>query len=230
MCIRVLLLMTLLLLAAPALASEDEHASSAPPPGEVLRSLAEGNQRFVEGHETDPHCDRSWREHLKAGQHPVATILSCSDSRVPPELIFDQGFGDLFVIRLAGNVVDDDVEGSAEYGVLHAGTSVILVLGHENCGAVQAALSDCSQEPEQIRTLVGHITPCLPTVQALPAESRVAAAVDENVKQSVRTLRHLPVLAKLLEEGKLRVEGAVYDLDTGVVRMLEVGEDTAQSP
>lgn len=227
--IRTLLLLTLLLLPMPAAAS-DEHASASPDPSEVLRRLADGNRRFVEGHETDPHCDRQWRESLKAGQHPFATILCCSDSRVPPEMVFDQGFGDLFVVRLAGNVVDPDVEGSIEYGVLHAGTPLILVLGHENCGAVQAALSDCSGEPAEIQGLVGHITPCLPTVQALPPENRVAAAVDENVKQSVRTLREIPVLAKLVEAGKLRVEGAVYDLDSGEVRMLEIGQDTAERP
>lgn len=222
-----LVLLSLLVLAPPALASE-EHASHAPPPAEVLQMLSDGNRRFVEGHETDPHSDVKWRHDLKAGQHPYATVLCCSDSRVPPEMIFDQGFGDLFVIRLAGNVVDVDVEGSAEYGVLHAGTPVILVLGHENCGAVTAALGDSSGEPKDIQALLSHITPCLEKVQSVPAGERLAAAVDENVKQSVRILRELPVFAKLMEEGRLRIEGAVYDLDTGVVRALETEPATAQ--
>ncbi|MFN7291939.1 MAG: carbonic anhydrase, partial [Pirellula sp.] len=117
---------------------------------EALSSLKDGNKRFVSGNLRYPHTGKEWLKGLVKGQAPFATILGCSDSRVPPELLFDQGFGDLFVVRVAGNVVDVDVEGSIEYSVDHCGTRLVVVMGHQGCGAVTAALKssgDLKNEP-----------------------------------------------------------------------------------
>lgn len=177
--------------------------------GEALECLMKGNQRFVAGQPANTHEDREWRAALCEGQHPIATVLACSDSRVPPELIFDQGFGDLFVVRLAGNVVDESVEASVEYGVLHAGTNLVLVLGHESCGAVQAALGQRDVHPLPIQSLLKRIAPA-------HEGATVAEVVEANTLQSVRELRCVPALQR---EG-VQVVGGVYDLDTGEVRLL----------
>ena len=130
----------------------------------ALVQLKQGNTRFVSGKLRHAHEAASWRKHLKVGQQPFATILACSDSRVPPELVFDQGFGDLFVIRVAGNIVAVDVLGSLQYAILHLKTPLIVVMGHEGCGAVTAAvdaLEGGGTEPRFIAALVAAIEPGL---------------------------------------------------------------------
>ncbi len=186
---------------------------------EALAKLLEGNARYVEQQRLNPNQTDERRDSLIGGQSPYAIILGCSDSRVPPEIIFDQGLGDLFVIRVAGNVVDDIVLASIEYAAEHLHTPLLMVLGHTNCGAVGAALQDDE--------LDGH----LPSI-AQAIEEAVEKAQDEDGDTLDMTIRaharitagHLrgsePILKGLVDEGKLKVVAAYYDLDTGVVEIL----------
>ena len=192
----------------------------------AIKRLADGNARFVSGKLRHPHSGTEWRKRLIDGQDPFATILGCSDSRVPPELLFDQGFGDLFVIRVAGNVIDTDVVGSIEYGVDHLKTKLVVVMGHEGCGAVTAALqaeADLNQEPNEIRSLVSKIKPATQKVkQTLPFEERLNLSVAENVRESVRQLKAVTDLAAAEKESRTQIVGCVYEIKTGRVRMLDV--------
>ena len=192
----------------------------------AIKRLASGNARFVSGELRHPHSANEWRKRLIDGQAPFATILGCSDSRVPPELLFDQGFGDLFVIRVAGNVIDTDVVGSIEYGVDHLKTKLVVVMGHEGCGAVTAALQadeDLNQEPNEIRSLVSKIKPATQKVkQTLPFEERLNLSVAENVRESVRQLKAVTDLAAAEKESRTQIVGCVYEIKTGRVRMLDV--------
>ncbi len=148
---------------------------------EAVARLLGGNERFLSGKLLHPHIGQQWRERLTAGQQPFATILGCSDSRVTPEILFDQGFGDLFVIRVAGNVVDTDITGSVEYGADHLKTQVVIVMGHEGCGAVTAALKpndERAKEPNEIQSLVSKIKPALRNVSTKGEfKSRLDSAV-----------------------------------------------------
>ncbi len=192
---------------------------------EALDWLKEGNIRFASSRPRHAHEAASWRKHLKAGQQPFATILACSDSRVPPELVFDQGFGELFVIRVAGNVVSTDVLGSLQYAIRHLHTPLVVVMGHESCGAVTAAvdaLEGRGKEPRFIAALVAAIEPGL---KGLPAElegaDRVHAAVEANVRWSMRQLGALPASQLALKRKKSALVGAVYDIAKGTVRFLD---------
>jgi carbonic anhydrase len=189
-----------------------------------LARLREGNQRFAEGNVRHGHESRTWRAALVADQHPFAVILGCSDSRVPIELVFDQGFGDLFVIRVAGNVISTDVLGSIGYAVAHLHTRLLVVMGHEGCGAVTAALQaqDAGNEPPNIAALLRLIGPGLRGLAPnLAGAARLSAAVEANVRWSMGQLAALPAGQRLLEGGQLVLAGAVYDLETGRVRYLE---------
>ena len=201
-----------------AAAAVPEDAASA------LAALTEGNLRFASDRPRHAHEAASWRKHLTAGQQPFATILACSDSRVPPELVFDQGFGELFVIRVAGNIVSMDVLGSLQYAIRHLQTPLVVVMGHESCGAVTAAvdaLAGRGNEPRFIAALVAAIEPGLKDLPSdLEGADRVHAAVEANVRWSMRQLA-------ALAEGKLAVTpkktvliGAVYEIATGTVRFL----------
>ena len=203
-----------------------------PPPEEpfpkdakaALQRLVVGNKRFVEDEPIHPHADREWRKGLTGGQKPFATVLCCSDSRVPPELVFDQGLGDLFVIRVAGNVFAPDGLGSLEYAWLHLKVPLVLVLGHEGCGAVAAALEakfHQAKEPEAIAALVRRIDPALKDLDPkLAGEAQLAAAVEANVRWSMAQLADNPDAKKALEEKRFETAGAVYGLETGAVRFL----------
>jgi carbonic anhydrase len=192
---------------------------------EVIQRLVEGNRRFVAGKPLHPNESEPWRQKLEAGQHPFATILGCSDSRVPIELLFDQGFGDLFVIRLAGNVVSTEAIGSIEYAVNHLHTTVVLVLGHENCGAVTAALSPESQrqkEPPEVQSLLKSIQPALKDINpTLAGDEQLHAAVEANVRLSMDRLSEIPDLKESLDGGKFKIIGGIYSLATGEVRLLD---------
>jgi carbonic anhydrase len=192
---------------------------------EALHRLKEGNLRFADGGVKHAHQAASWRHHLTAAQQPFATILACSDSRVPPELVFDQGFGDLFVIRVAGNVVASDVIGSIEYAVVHLRTSLLMVMGHEKCGAVTAAVESLAgqgTEPKFIKSLIERIEPGLTNLPAsLKGAKRVKAAVEANVRWTIRQLAALPEGKLGLDRKELALAGSVYDLATGKVRFLE---------
>jgi carbonic anhydrase len=191
---------------------------------QALARLREGNQRFAEGNVRHLDESRTWRAGLVSDQHPFAVILGCSDSRVPIELLFDQGFGDLFIIRVAGNVITSDVLGSIDYAVGHLHTSLLLVMGHDGCGAVTAALQaqEVGHEPPHLAALLRLIGPGLRGVDPkLAGEARLRAAVEANVRSSMRQAAAEPVGQKLLDSGKLVLAGAVYELQTGRVRYLE---------
>jgi carbonic anhydrase len=191
---------------------------------QALARLREGNQRFVEGNVRHRHESRTWRHALVADQHPFAVVLGCSDSRVPVELVFDQGFGDLFVIRVAGNVISTDVLGSIGYAVAHLHVRLLVVMGHEGCGAVTAALQarDAGNEPADVAALLRMIGPGLRGLDPnLAGAARLSAAVEANVGWSVRQLAAIPAGQWHVESGQLVLAGAVYDLETGRVRYLE---------
>jgi carbonic anhydrase len=192
---------------------------------EALALLKEGNCRFVTGRVRHAHQAAAWRKHLKTSQEPFATILACSDSRVPPELVFDQGFGDLFVIRVAGNIIATDVLGSLQYATCHLKTPLVLVMGHESCGAVTAAvdaLEGRHKEPRFIAALLAAIEPGLKRLPAkLEGADRVHAAVEANVRWSLRQLNALPASQLALKPKKSSLVGAVYDIAKGTVRFLD---------
>jgi carbonic anhydrase len=151
------------------------------------------------------------------GQHPIAIIVGCSDSRVAPEIVFDQGLGDLFVVRVAGNVVDDHAIGSIEYAVEHLHASLIVVLGHDRCGAVQAAISG-DDAPGHIQSLVESIRPAVEAAKSEPGDL-LDNAINENVRRVVNQLQtSQPILGQEVQEGHLQVVGARYLLDGGSVR------------
>ena len=191
----------------------------------ALTRLKEGNARFVSGRLSHAHQAANWRKHLTASQQPFATILACSDSRVPPELVFDQGFGDLFVIRVAGNIIATDVLGSLQYATRHLHTPLVVVMGHESCGAVTAAveaLEGRAKEPRFIAALVAAIEPGLKDLPAdLEGADRVHAAVEANVRWSMRQLAALPESQLALKRKKSALVGAVYDIAGGTVRFLD---------
>ena len=188
---------------------------------QILKDLLAGNERFVSGKSKHPHESAMWRSKIETGQHPKAVILGCADSRVPPEIIFDQGLGDLFVIRVAGNIVDNDVVASIEYAVDHLGTPLVVVLGHTHCGAVSAAydMHNHPEETDEIKSLLYRIRPALTGLdKTSDRDVQLTEGVRRNVENSVRRLKQVPDLMKSLqEEHDLRVVGAVYNLHTGKV-------------
>jgi carbonic anhydrase len=194
-------------------------------PEEALARLKEGNARFANGKVRHAHEAANWRKQLTLQQAPFATILGCSDSRVPIELVFDQGFGDIFVIRVAGNVISPDVEGSLQYALLHLKTPLIVVLGHQGCGAVTASLAEMdgkANEPRLINDLTKLIIPGLKDIDpALAGAARLAAAVQANVYWAMEQLKQIPDGQIQLNDNKVKLVGGIYQLDTGRVRFLE---------
>ena len=192
-------------------------------PDEALARLLEGNRRYVAGKAFHPNESAATRAKLATSQTPFAIILGCSDSRVPPEVIFDFGLGDLFVIRVAGNIVEDAGVGSIEYAVEHLGTPLIVVLGHERCGAVRAtvdALNSGTEAPGHIAELVRKLSPSVEATKNVPGD-RVENAVRENTRRMTAELAGLePILKEKVDQGKLKVVAARYDLDSGVVELL----------
>ena len=211
--------------APPLLAGDGPAPEEFPKDGEAaLERLKAGNRRFVEGKTRHAHEGADWRKHLVGEQKPFATILGCSDSRVPTELVFDQGFGDLFVVRVAGNVIADDVVGSIAYAALHLHTQLFVVMGHASCGAVTAALDaklNNAKEPERIELLVKLIEPGLKDLDVkLTYSAMLAAAVDANVRWSLRQLTDIPAVKLAVKRHRCTFVGGVYDLQTGKVRLL----------
>jgi carbonic anhydrase len=193
-------------------------------PDQALARLIAGNERFVRGEARFPTVQKEILAGLAAGQHPYATILGCSDSRVPPELIFDAGFGELFIIRVAGNVVSPEIMGTLQYAGVHLKTPLFVVLGHEGCGAVTAALAAAAgraQEPERITLLLDNIVPGLRGVpRTRSASDDLHAAVEANVRWSMHQLLETPEGKARVAEGQMKIVGAVYELETGRVRFL----------
>jgi len=199
-------------------------AAQAPPADKIWADLMAGNQRFIVG-KTNTRDLVSLRQSLAKGQHPKATVLSCSDSRVPPEILFDQSLGDLFVVRSAGNIADAIGLGSMEYAFEHLGSTVLVVLGHSKCGAVAAAMSGEKMPTSNLQALVDQIAPAVAKVKnSAKGDALVESEVQENVHLSTRdVLAHSEILRHAQEEGKLTVYEAEYELDTGkVVRLVRL--------
>ena len=183
----------------------------------ALDKLKEGNKRFVELKQKHPDEDKKRRKEMLKGQNPFVVILSCSDSRVPPELIFDQGLGDIFEIRNAGNVLDDHVIGSIEYAVMHCGVKLIVIMGHQDCGAIAATLSGIS-ETKYIKSLEDSILPAVEDCKEQGLEINSDNVVKAHVKQDIEELLSQDTeLVKYMKEHKVEIIPAYYHLDTGVV-------------
>lgn len=194
------------------------HAQSGLSPDQSLAKLMEGNQRFVQRKRLNPHQDEARLTEVAEGQTPFAAILSCADSRVVPEIAFDQGIGDLFVVRVAGNIAITEDIASEEYAVGVLGTPLLMVLGHERCGAVKAAL-EMTELPGVIESLVFAIRPAV-EISENEAGDRLTNAVKANVRLQVQRLQNSSVIAQAIEAGKLNIVGAFYDLDTGEVSLV----------
>jgi carbonic anhydrase len=211
----------LALCSSVAIASDDSQNSQVMTGQEAWDTLMLGNQRFVAGERMDIDY-QSRRAELTTSQHPFVTVITCSDSRVPPELLFDQGLGDIFTIRIAGNVVNEIDLGSVEYGVEHLHTPLLVVLGHESCGAVTAAVEGGAEG--NIDSIMKEIEPAVETARKTnkTGTELVEEAVNENVKSVIDTiLEESPVTKKLVDEGKLTIVGAKYFISTGEVEVLE---------
>lgn len=199
--------------AAPAAAGDQGGLPPVDTPAQALARLRDGNARFIAGRPLAPNRSLAQLRAVAPKQTPFAAVLGCADSRLPVEVLYDQGFGDLFVVRVAGNVATAVEIASLEYAAAVLDVEVIKVLGHANCGAVKAALAG-DPVPGQISTLFQHIVPALDRTAM-----DLAAAIAANVRHQVRTLREAsPLLARRIAAGQLVVEGGVFDFDTGAVR------------
>ncbi len=231
---HLLLLLSLVSLAfaqaTPTSAPHDAHAmAAAPAPSadQIWADLMAGNKRFVEG-KTRPYAVVSLRHKLASGQQPHVIVLSCSDSRVAPELVFDQSLGDLFVVRTAGNVADPVGLGSIEYAVDHIHSPLLLVLGHQKCGAVTAACSGDKMPSRNLQAIVDKIDPAVTQAKTYAkADDLIESAIKENVHQSAKDLlANSEIVRNAVNAGKLKVIEAEYELESGKVVRL----DTASSP
>lgn len=191
-------------------------------PAEALARLLEGNARYVANRTIDLNEGAARRIEVAAGQHPFATIFGCVDSRVPPELVFDRGLGDLFVIRTAGHVIDTAVLGSLEYGVAELHIPLLVVLGHEKCGAVKATIEAVEKHAEaeaDIGALVAAIRPAVERVEH-DAGDLLENAIAANVAMTVSRLQSSPILSGAVSKGALLIVGARYRLESGKVELL----------
>jgi carbonic anhydrase len=199
--------------------------ATADPPGcpvigpvEAMARLVAGNGRFADGRLKHPNQTPKWREHVAPHQCPFATIIDCADSRVPPEILFDQGLGDLFVCRVAGNIADTTVTGSVEYAAAHFHPALIVVLGHERCGAVGAALDALRVGVLPQASIGGLVRRIVPNVRGVAAGAdQWGQAVAANAEAVAAELRLSPVLQPRIKAGRLRVVAATYGLESGRV-------------
>ncbi|MDQ4123135.1 MAG: carbonic anhydrase [Acidobacteriota bacterium] len=198
-------------------------------PQDALRELKTGNSRFFSGVARRPEMSAAERRAQVLSQTPFATILSCSDSRVPTEIVFDQGLGSLFITRIAGNVIDTGTAGSIEYSVEHLKVHLVVVMGHEGCGAVKAALlpeAQRNREAANVRALLNSIEPAvrnLPKIRDEKAKTR--EAVIANVRLQVNNLKQNPVIQAGIKRGQIGVVGAYYEITSGAVDFLETDEE-----
>jgi carbonic anhydrase len=191
---------------------------------ESLLKLLEGNKRFISGQLTTKDCSTEKRQELTKGQHPFATILSCSDSRVAPEVIFDEGLGDVFIVRVAGNVVEPTTLGSIEYGAEHLHTPLLVILGHESCGAVKATLEAKGKPEGNIGAILKKIMPAVNTAKKAKKDpdETLNLAVQENVKNTYKDIMKSKIVRELVHEGKLKIVAAEYYLGTGKVELIDL--------
>jgi carbonic anhydrase len=203
---------------------ESAHGGSTPIDAEeAVKRLLDGNRRYVAGNNSAVHRTAKRRTEVSRGQHPFSVIVGCSDSRVPPEILFDQGMGDLFVVRTAGNVIDDIAIGSIEYAVEHLGVQLIMVLGHERCGAVDATLKG-GVVGGKLSSVIEAIRPAVDKAKAKGQTSHGCDLLCSSVKSNARMVaeklrKSSPVLTEVIENGMLRVVGAYYELESGVVSL-----------
>lgn len=190
-----------------------------------LSRLLEGNKRFLSGELAKKDMGDNRRQELTKGQQPFATVLSCSDSRVAPELIFDQGLGDIFIVRVAGNVVEPTTLGSIEYGAEHLHTPLLVILGHESCGAVKATLEAKGRPEGNIGAILKKIMPAVNKAKKAGKEKEetLNMAIQENVKNTYKEVMKSKIVSELVHEGKLQVVAAEYYLGTGKVEMIDIG-------
>jgi len=208
------------LLAAIGMAAGTETSTMSP--AQALVRLMMGNQCFQNSKLRHPDLDSARREKLVGRQSPFAVILSCSDSRVPPELIFDQGLGDLFEVRLAGNTVTRAGLESIDYAVSHLGTSLIMVLGHDSCGAVKGALGECVSKPAtELPEIFANICPAVEQARKRPVTDLESSAINLNVREQVSILERSPMFRKRVSDGSLKIVGARYNLESGKVDILD---------
>jgi carbonic anhydrase len=205
-------------------------------PEEARRLLLEGNKRFVDGKTVAPGITTEERRALVEGQSPFAVILACSDSRAPVDMVFDKDPGNLFVIRVAGNLSSPAAEGSIEYALGHLEPSIVVVMGHERCGAVVAASlppDETSGEPRHVQTILRHIRPAIQDLESNQDEkARIEAAVLANVRAQMEHLQRNPVVSRAVAEEKIQLVGAYYKIETGEVRFLDPqnGTGTGSTP
>jgi carbonic anhydrase len=199
-------------------AAADHAEPTAIAPERALEKLMQGNKRYASGKPAHPNSGAKRRAQVARGQHPFAVVVSCADSRVPPEVLFDQGLGDLFVVRSAGHVVDDLALGSIEYAVEHLGVNLVVVLGHERCGAVDATVKG-GEAPGHVNSVVQAIKPAVDKVRSKHGDL-LCNAVKSNVKQVAEKIKDSgPILSEAFDDGTLTVVGAYYDLDSGVATL-----------
>ncbi len=209
----------------PLALANSPDASTPPTPDQALLLLREGNARFIAGAPESPNTTPArLRDTADNGQNPFATILTCSDSRIPVERLFDRGFGDLFVVRVAGNVSDTDEIGTIEYAVAHLHTPLVIVMGHSSCGAVTAVANNAELHGS-IAALVDNILPAVEWVRSnrpgLSPKELINAAIEANVWRSIEDLlSHSPEIRLLVHSGAVKVLGAIYDLPTGRARFM----------
>jgi carbonic anhydrase len=228
--LMLVLAMTAALMAGNAFAS---GTTAAVTPDQALAKLLEGNTHYVNGNldNLDKMSEAKNRKLVAAGQAPYAIVLTCSDSRVPPEILFDKGLGEIFVVRVAGNIVAPHELGSIEYAIEHLGSSLVMVLGHERCGAVKSTYDAYPAEVEgNIGSLVKDITPAVETVVghtpkptgSVEQAAQVEECVVENIKLVSESLEtKSPIIKEFVHLGKVKIVRAKYDLDDGKVRLLE---------
>jgi carbonic anhydrase len=197
-------------LAAPAAPGVD--------PGQALQELLDGNQRFVAGRLAHPNQTVARRNEVAPAQHPFASVLACSDSRTPPSVLFDRGLGDLFVVRVAGNVATEITIESLDYAVSHLGTRLVMVVGHQRCGAVIAAVEG-HDEPGDVGPMLRELAPAALAAKKMKGDT-VANAVRENVLMVVKKLENDQRLAAMVKRGEVRIVGGVYSLATGKVTLI----------
>ena len=210
---KLTLLATIACLSVAALVLAADHPAASVSADNALAKLKEGNLRFATSEVSKGKPTAARRTETAQAQHPFAIIVGCADSRTAPELVFDQNLGDLFVIRTAGNLVDDHALGSIEYAVAHAGARLIVVLGHTRCGAVTAAL-ESDHAPGHIQSLVRDIQPAVKAAKGKPGDA-LAAATNENARQVAAQIKAKAALGDLAKE--VRIVSAIYDLDTGKI-------------
>ena len=198
-------------------------------PEEAVRLLKNGNSRFFGGTARRPEMNANERRAQILGQTPFAVVLGCSDSRVPIELVYDQSLGDIFAVRVAGQIVDPATVGSVEYAVKHLKSKVLVVMGHEGCGAVKAAMlpsADVQGEPENVKYLVSKIAPAVTNIPNIrDPKAKMREAVMANVRQQVALAKENPVIKEAVAKNQLAVVGAFYEISSGQVDFLETDEE-----